>query len=192
MSTETRKIALGTAALALVAAASLSPVALADISVPLAPGDSASSDDSGVGTSAGKARNNRGAKVRTNTDSDSSAGSNNTAPAAPEADAPESDAALEDALESLPSADTSAAATGSNPLLQNSLWWFGSPNPTPPPQTIITQTEPLADLPGWMRPSYGWFTETNIEQCVLGLSNTHNGQAGPYGTVTTAFSSRGC
>ncbi len=200
MNTELRPIALGTAALAL-AAACLSPVAHADIRVPLAPGDSSSSDsssndDNGVGSSAGKARNNRGAVARGNTGSDTSAGSTNTAPdggtsgsndTAPDAlaaDAPKSN----DAPPNRASTDISSAATGSNPLLQNPLWWFGTPNPNPPPGVQIIQTTPLADLPGWARPAFGWFTENIAENCVLGISNT---VVGPYGTSTSRLSA-GC
>ena len=197
LNTEPRHIALGTAALA-IAAACLSPVAHADIRVPLAPGDSSSSDssssdsskkdDSGVGSSAGKARNNRGAVARGNTGSDTSAGSDNSAPGAPTADAPESGAASDDAPPNRASTDISSAATGSNPLLQNPLWWFGTPNPNPPPGVQIMQTTPLADLPGWARPAFGWFTENIAENCVLGISNT---VVGPYGTSTSRLSA-GC
>lgn len=195
MSADTRKIALGFAATAVVTAAWLSPLAHADVRVPLAPSDNTSSDsgtdNNSVGSSAGKARGNRGAANRpdtgfgkpftptTSTPDPQTPSTNTPDPQTPSTDAP------------TPGPDSSAS-TGTNPLIQNKLWWFGTPNPNPPPSTVISQTSPLADLPGWMQPSFGWFTDNNIEACVLGMGHTTVGTVGPYGTATTSVSTRGC
>ena len=183
-----KKFKIGTAVLAAAAVTGLTPV-LAQA----APDDSGT-DTASVGSSAGKSRASRGATTR-NGDTGDNASSNNDSPST---DAPGTDSAGTDAP-STDSADTGSAAnraanavanaTGNNPLLQNSFWWFGTPNPTPPPSTTISVTEPLADLPGWSRSSYGWFRETVAETCVLGLSNV---TIGPYGTSTTSYSSQGC
>lgn len=183
MSGVVTKFKIGTAVLAAVAVAGLSPV------IAEAAPDDSGTDTASVGSSAGKSRAARGATTR-NTDTGSS--SNNDAPST---DAPSSEPGTETSS-TAPAADrvanAVANATGSNPLLQNSFWWFGTPNPTPPPSTVITETQPLADIPGWARPAYGWFTDTNAQTCILGLSNVTNGSVGPYGTSTTSFSTSGC
>ena len=79
-----------------------------------------------------------------------------------------------------------------NPIFQNRLWWFGTPNPTPPPPAFTNTFEPLADLPGWSRGYYGWYRKLDFEACVLGLSNTITPSVGPYGTSTSSISTRGC
>jgi hypothetical protein len=88
----------------------------------------------------------------------------------------------------------SQAATGSNPLIQNPLIWIGTPNPTPPPGTVIHEFQPLANLPDFARSQFGWMRDFEFEACVLGLSSVTRGQSvvGPYGTATTGFSSSGC
>ena len=144
-------------------------IAQATPSLPLAP--SASDDDGGVGGAAGTTpkRGNRGAAAR-------SAAADAAAPAA----------------EAPGRAAVSADATGSNPLLQNSLWWFGTPNPTPPPTAYTRTFTPLANLPEWSLPSYGWFRNLNFEACVLGLGTTITPSVGPYGTSTNSVSTGGC
>jgi hypothetical protein len=79
-------------------------------------------------------------------------------------------------------------------LFQNPLIWVGSPNPDPPPQIVITEFEPLENVPAPLRGSFGWMKDFEFEACVLGLSSVTKGQnvVGPYGTATTAFSSSGC
>ncbi|MCU1698755.1 MAG: hypothetical protein JWR34_4818 [Mycobacterium sp.] len=73
-------------------------------------------------------------------------------------------------------------------ILQNGLWWFGTPNPTPPTQTTVLQFYPLALIPSFLRPLYSWFTQNlNFEACVLGVTL----RVGPYGTVTGSYGS-GC
>ena len=73
-------------------------------------------------------------------------------------------------------------------IYQNPLWWFGSPNPTPPAQTTVFQFYPLALVPGFLRPLYGWFTQNiNFEACIGGLTLL----IGPYGATTGSYS-RGC
>jgi hypothetical protein len=85
----------------------------------------------------------------------------------------------------IPSGDSSNAAL--RPILQNPLWWFGIPNPTPPASTTVFTFYPLALLPGFIRPFFGWFNDINFEACVGGL-RLH---VGPYGTITGSYS-RGC
>src|SRR3954452_8745030 len=74
----------------------------------------------------------------------------------------------------------SSIVTGNHPILQNPLWWFGTPNPNPPTQTTVFTFYPLALLPGFIRPFFGWFNDINFETCIAGL-RLH---VGPYGTVT--------
>jgi hypothetical protein len=85
-----------------------------------------------------------------------------------------------------------AGATGSNPLFQNPLWWFGTPNPNPPAPAYTRTFNPLASLPGWTTAYNGWYSNMNFEACVLGLSNTTVQSAGPYGTATNSVSTGGC
>ncbi|WP_029116598.1 hypothetical protein [Mycobacterium sp. URHB0044] len=72
-------------------------------------------------------------------------------------------------------------------ILQNGLWWFGTPNPTPPTQTTVFTFYPLALVPGFLQPFFGWFKAINFELCIGGLTL----QIGPYGTVSGSYS-RGC
>jgi len=165
----TNKLLIGVGAIAIAATASLSPlVAQAE---PAGDTDSSASADAGsVGNAAGRkpARATRG-----------SAG-NAQAPQAPQA--------------SVNGARSTAAnALGPNPLFQNPLWWFGTPNPNPPPPIGTPRTfEPLASLPGWSLPYYGWYRNLDFEACVLGLSSTITPSVGPYGTSTSSISTGGC
>jgi hypothetical protein len=164
----TNKLLIGVGAIALAAAASLSPlVAQAE---PAGDTDSSASADAGsVGNAAGRkpARATRG-----------SAG-NAQAPQAPQA--------------SVNGARSTAAnALGPNPLFQNPLWWFGTPNPAPPPSVYTRTFEPLASLPGWTQSYYGWYRNLDFEACVLGLSSTITPSVGPYGTSTSSISTGGC
>ena len=85
-------------------------------------------------------------------------------------------------------------ATGPNPLFQNPLWWFGTPNPTPPPAIVTTTFEPLSGLPGWSQPYAGWFRDLDFEACVLGVGTVLGATTvvGPYGTSTNSISTSGC
>ncbi len=76
---------------------------------------------------------------------------------------------------------------GGGTILQNRFWWFGTPNPTPPPQTVVFQFYPLTLIPGFLQPFFGWFENINFEACIAGLTL----QIGPYGTVSGSYS-RGC
>jgi hypothetical protein len=76
---------------------------------------------------------------------------------------------------------------GGHTILQNPLWWFGPPNPTPPPQTPVFTFQPLNLIPGFLRPLFSWFSDINYEVCVAGLTL----QIGPYGTISGGYS-RGC
>jgi len=79
------------------------------------------------------------------------------------------------------------ALPGGNTILQNPLWWFGPPNPSPPTQTTVFTFFPLALIPGFLQPLFSWFGDINYEICIAGLTL----QIGPYGTVTGSYS-RGC
>jgi hypothetical protein len=76
---------------------------------------------------------------------------------------------------------------GGGTILQNPLWWFGPPNPTPPTQTPVFTFYPLNLLPGFIRPLFSWFADINYEACILGFTL----RIGPYGPVTGSYS-RGC
>ena len=164
----TNKLLIGVGAIALAATASLSPlVAQAE---PAGDSDSSASADAGsVGNAAGRkpARATRG-----------SAG-NAQAPQAPQA--------------SVNGARSTAAnALGPNPLFQNPLWWFGTPNAAAPTPVYTNTFEPLASLPGWAQSYYGWYRNLDFEACVLGLSSTITPSVGPYGTSTSSISTGGC
>lgn len=91
-------------------------------------------------------------------------------------------------------AGTSTASTGTgkgvNPgtIFQNSIWWFGTPNPNPPPDIQVFEFTPLTALPEFIRPLSGWWTDSSVgfSGCMLGATV----RIGPYGTVTT--SADGC
>ena len=166
MTTATSKIWLSAGAFAIAAAAALTPVV-----AQAAPADD--TDSSAVGDSAGTparaaAKTGRGGSAAA---SNANAGANAGAPRAAVngADAP------------------SAGALGPRPLFQNPLWWFGTPNPTPPAPLYTRTFEPLSSLPGWSNQYYGWYRNLNFEACVLGLGSTTN-VAGPYGTSTSTVS----
>jgi hypothetical protein len=72
-------------------------------------------------------------------------------------------------------------------ILQNSFWWFGTPNPNPPTQTPVFTFHPLNLIPAFLRPLFGWFATINFEACIGGLTL----RIGPYGTVSGSYS-RGC
>jgi hypothetical protein len=169
----TNKLLIGVGAVALAATASLSPlVAQAE---PAGDSDSSASADAGsVGNAAGRkpARATRG-----------SAG-NAQAPQAQTRQAPQ--ASVNGAR------STAANALGPNPLFQNPLWWFGTPNPDAPPAVASRNFDALASLPGWARSYYGWYEDLNFEACVLGLSSTISPVLGPYGNSTSAISTGGC
>ena len=76
---------------------------------------------------------------------------------------------------------------GGGTILQNPLWWFGPPNPTPPTQTPVFTFYPLNLLPGFIRPLFSWFADINYEACVFGFTL----HIGPYGAVSGSYS-RGC
>ena len=85
------------------------------------------------------------------------------------------------------SSSISALLPSGSTIFQNPLWWFGTPNPTPPTQTTVFQFYPLALIPGFLRPLFGWFEAINFEACIGGLTL----RIGPYGTVSGSYS-RGC
>ncbi|CAN1530383.1 hypothetical protein MCEMAEM6B_01385 [Mycobacteriaceae bacterium] len=172
----TNKLLIGVGAIALAATASLSPlVAQAE---PAGDTDSSASADAGsVGNAAGRkpARATRG-----------SAG-NAQAPQAPQAQTPQAPQTSVNGARS-----TAANALGPNPLFQNPLWWFGTPNADAPEPVVARNFDALASLPDWARSYYGWYENLNFEACVLGLSSTISPVLGPYGNSTSAVSTGGC
>lgn len=164
MTTATSKFQLGTAALALAAAATLAPVvAQADSMAPLRP--ALTSFSQSLGNTAGDPV---GAVCTGTTAADC------TLVTAEQANA-------------LSSANASSTSSWLKPVFQNQLWWFGTPNPTPPTQTVVYTFYPLNLVPGFLKPLFGWFENVNYESCILGWTTT----IGPYGTVTGSYS-RGC
>ena len=161
---------LGVGACAVAAATIFSPVlALADDGT-----DNTNNSTGGVGDSAGApnpASPSRGGVSRAG-----AAANANNAPAGPGRSAN---------ARAVPDANTFGPAT-----FQNPLWWFGTPNPSPPPPAYTRTFEPLANLPGWSQGYYGWYRNMSFEGCVLGLSHTNT--PGPYGTATNAISTGGC
>jgi len=169
MTANTSKIWLTAGAIAVAAAAALSPVV-----AQAAPADS-DTDSSAVGDSAGTPAPRRAPRPVSR--GQASAPANTPAGGAPRA-----------AVGGAPA----AGATGSNPLFQNPLWWFGTPNPNPPTPAYTRTFDPLASLPGWTNSYSGWYRNMNFEACVLGLSNTTTSSVGPYGTATNSVSTGGC
>jgi len=170
----TNKLLIGVGAIALAAAASLTPLVAqaepaSDNDSSAASSDSASSG-SDVGNAAGRkaAKTNRGGTARD--------------------DAPPPSVVSGARTDTAPG----AGATGSNPLFQNPFIWFGQPNPAPPAPVYSREFNALADLPDWSQAYSGWFSNLNFEACVLGLSNTTVPSAGPYGTSTNSISTSGC
>ncbi len=194
MITASNKLWATAGAFALAATAVLVPVAAQ--AEPDGDSDSSATSDtssatSDVGSAAGRApaRANRGAARR--------GAATNGAPGAGPSAPPESiisGVSPSDAPTTGASTTKAPAANnfGPNPLFQNPLWWFGTPNPTPPPPAFTNTFDPLASLPGWSRGYYGWYSDLNFEACVLGLSNSITPSAGPYGTSTSSISTGGC
>ena len=174
----TNKLLIGVGAFAFAAAASLTPlVAQAD---PASDTDSSASADAGsVGNAAGRkpARATRGSVGNAQ---------------APQAQTPQALQTPQATVNGARAAGPGAQALGSNPLIQNPLWWFGTPNPTPPPSVASRNFDALASLPGWARNYYGWYEDLNFEACVLGLSSTISPNLGPYGNSTSSVSTGGC
>lgn len=70
----------------------------------------------------------------------------------------------------------------------NAWWWFGTPNPNPPPKILAGSFAPLWLLPGFLRQPWMNLTKNiKFEACILGLGF----RIGPYGTLTISFG-RGC
>lgn len=84
-------------------------------------------------------------------------------------------------------AESSLSAASIQSIFQNRFWWFGTPNPTPPPRTTVIEFFPLTLVPAFLRPLFGWFENINFEACILGVTL----RVGPYGTVTGSYG-RGC
>ena len=167
----TNKLLIGVGAIALAAAASLSPL--------VAQAEPAGDTDSGASADAGSTGNAAGRKPARATRG--SAG-NAQAPQAPQAPQASVNGAR----------STAANALGPNPLFQNPLWWFGTPNAAAPTPVYTRTFEPLASLPDWAQGYYGWYRNLNFEACVLGLSNSITPSVGPYGTSTSSISTAGC
>ena len=175
MTTATSKIWLTAGAIAVAAAVALTPMV-----AQAAPADN--TDSSAVGDSAGTPAPRRAARPVSRGQADAPA----TAPAA--GPSRSGGAVAGSAAGGAPA----AGATGSNPLFQNPLWWFGPPNLNAPTPAYTRTFNPLASLPGWTTAYSGWYSNMNFEACVLGLSNTTVQSAGPYGTATNSVSTGGC
>ena len=194
MTTAVNKIWLATGAFALAAAVVLTPL--------VAQADPANPSNPGIGSSAGapttkKGNTNRGsARPAPNAPGPvAPAVPGDVTPAAPGDVAPTASGggkAATSGRAGRTAGRAEAAATGANPLLQNSLWWFGTPNPTPPPASYTRTFEPLAGLPGFSQPFFGWYKNLNFEACILGVGNTTVTSVGPYGTSTSSVSTNGC
>lgn len=202
MSTITSKVQWTTAAIAVAAAATLTPIAFA------APGDDTSTDTTAggaVGSTAGQAptRSNRTNRPRPNdppasdtqtgnTDNGgTTSGSTPSTGGATTGTTPDR-ASTDVTAPTAPATTPGTNAVGANPLFQNPLIWIGQPNPNPPASTPIYQFEPLGNLPAFSRPMFGWLENFNFEGCILGLSNVVQGTVGPYGTATQSVSTSGC
>jgi len=170
MTTATSKIWLTAGAFAVAAAAALTPVV-----AQAAPADD--TDSSAVGDSAGTPAPRRAPRAVSHGQASAPASSGPSRSAVAAGDSV---------------AAPTAGATGSNPLFQNPLFWFGPPNPNPPTPAFTRTFDPLASLPGWTTAYSGWYQNMNFEACVLGLSNTTVQSAGPYGTSTSSVSTGGC
>jgi len=168
--TTTSKIWLTAGAIAVAAAAALTPMV-----AQAAPADNSDTDSSAVGDSAGTPAPRRAPRPV-------SRGEASTPASTPPVGAPRA------AVGGAPA----AGATGSNPLFQNPLWWFGTPNPNPPAPAYTRTFEPLSSLPGWTSAYSGWYRNMNFEACVLGIGNTTVTSVGPYGTATNSVSTGGC
>jgi hypothetical protein len=79
------------------------------------------------------------------------------------------------------------AILGPANLAETNWWWFGTPNPNPPPRTTFLTVQPLLLLPGFIRPFFGWFAALNFEICFAGLSK----RIGPYGVFSESIG-KGC
>ncbi len=192
----TNKIAIGAGAIALAVTASLTPlVAQAEPS-----GDTDSSSSSSDSSSSSSDSSSSSSDSSATSDAGSaSSGVGNAAgrrpskttrggAARPTVDSPPPSVVSGARPETAPE----AGALGPNPLLQNPLWWFGTPNPDAPPPAYTRTFDPLASLPEWSKEYYGWYRDLNFEACVLGLSNTITPSVGPYGTSTNSVSTGGC
>lgn len=208
MSTISSKLQLTTAVFAVAATATLAPIAFADDT------DTTSTDTgASVGTAAGSAPTRSTRKDRTTptnpfspapttpstgSNTGSSTGSTSTpstGAATPDSTPDRASTAVDAGAAGSPGAKATApSAVGENPLFQNPLIWIGTPNPNPPPGTLIYEFEPLENLPEFTRPMYGWMENFNFEACVLGVGTVVNGQTvvGPYGSSTTGVSTSGC
>jgi hypothetical protein len=77
-----------------------------------------------------------------------------------------------------------SASPGS--ILQSDFLWVGGHIPNPPADRVTFFTfQPLALLPGFLRPFFGWFEAINFEVCVGGLSV----KIGLYGSVSGSIAS---
>lgn len=196
MSTLTSKIQLTTAVFAVAAAATLAPVAIADDETDAASSDTTSAS---VGSAAGQAPTRSARKDRPLPTSQSG-GTQSSTGSTPGSTTPSTDstaAATDDrASTSVDVADSNATsnAVGQNPLFQNPLIWIGQPNPNPPASTTIYEFKPLADLPEFTRPMFGWLDNFAFEACALGLGTTVRGQnvLGPYDSSITSVGTSGC
>ena len=176
MLTATTKLQLSTAALAMAAAAVITPVAAqADVSLPAAP--SLTSFSKALGSTAG----------------------------APVCDVT-SGVDCATLLAAAPSAQASASSPSQGPLKNNILWYGGPNLPGPTqngnywnnPNTAVIQTfTPLnSPLISWAEQYFpglwAWWNSQSQQNCILGFSTSLGGPYSAPGTYTRAFNKGGC
>ncbi|MBI3216027.1 MAG: hypothetical protein HYZ38_19575 [Mycobacterium sp.] len=65
--------------------------------------------------------------------------------------------------------------------------WFGPTKPNGPNLTPVLAFSPLALVPGFLQPLFGWYKNIRFTACVFGVTL----RIGPYGTLTAGYS-KGC
>ena len=184
----TNKIRLATSALAVVAAVVLVP-AVAQ-AYPADNTDSSATDNAGsssAGSDSSNASNTGSSAVGSSAGAATPTRAGRGGGAAHPGANTGQDAGPPDAARGGPSGHTIPG-----PVFQNQLWWIGTPNPNPPPPAYTRTFEPLANLPGFSQPFYGWYRNLNFQACVLGFGHTITTSVGPYGTATNSVSTGGC
>jgi hypothetical protein len=76
---------------------------------------------------------------------------------------------------------------GSAGIAEADWIYFGPAKPNGPTKTNVFTFSPLALIPGFLQPLFGWFKNINFQACVFGITL----QLGPYGVFSGSYS-RGC
>ncbi len=80
-----------------------------------------------------------------------------------------------------------ASLDGGNPLVQNSLIWFGKGNPDPPPTWLWAEWNIYNSVWPPLQPLFSWLLDFDLEACVLGATM----RVGPYGALGVGLT-QGC